>query len=206
MTSSGSAKSSGSKGAAVSEQVPPPLTLSQTDTHDWTGARDRIIHLFAQRQSITFIAKAVGLSVTTVRKILQSEFNERNKNRQDVVEAHRQTLDWVIKKVTQRLESAGPLWDRRDAELLLKYLDREAKCFGIDEPTKHEVTVVEELSQEELVSQLKASGFALQLTQPSQPPLQLPLPPPQIEDAEYARAEDRHDAGEEASPEDTCGE
>jgi hypothetical protein len=190
----------------VSEQVPPPLTLSQTDTHDWTGARDRIIHLFAQRQSITFIAKAVGLSVTTVRKILQSEFNERNKNRQDVVEAHRQTLDWVIKKVTQRLESAGPLWDRRDAELLLKYLDREAKCFGIDEPTKHEVTVVEELSQEELVSQLKASGFALQLTQPSQPPLQLPLPPPQIEDAEYARAEDRHDTGEEASPEDTCGE
>lgn len=158
------------------------LTLNDDDQYDWDGSRDRIVNLRAMGQSITYISKAVGLSAAIVSRILKSEFGERNSSRQDCIDEQKATLNWMKKKITERIDKAGEFWDRRDAELLLKFEERVSKLKGLDTPQQHEVTVAyEEQSEEELLQALQAAGYALQL--PTSPKA---LPQSHlVEDAEF---------------------
>jgi hypothetical protein len=158
------------------------IRLDETETNDWTGERDRICDLYARRLSITYIAQAVGRSAAYVSKVLHSEFAERNANRQQIVLAHHQTLSWMIQKATKRMAEAKDFWDRRDAELVLKLLEREARLFGVDQPTQHTVTVeLDQLTDDELLTQLQAAGVQITLPAVTSPPAL----PEHVEDAHY---------------------
>lgn len=168
------------------------LTLQDADRYDWDGRRQRIVELAGQGHSQIYISKAVGLDVKTVGRILKSEFSERNANKQLIVQAHAQTVQWMKLKITSRITESGNNWDRRDMETLLKVLDREAKVFGIDQPTQHDVNVtVEQLSDDDLVKQLAAEGIVVQL--PTPPPLK--ALPEAVIDAEFVSHDDRQPDG-----------
>lgn len=164
------------------------LKLNETEANDWSGERDQILALYAQRYPISYIAQALGRSNGFISRILHSEFSERNANRQQIVLAHQQTLSWLVHKATKRIEAAGDKWDRRDAEHLLKLLEREARLFGLDQPTKIEAKVeYENVTSEEIVEQL--ASYGIQVTFPSLPPAS-PLLPEHVEEADYkVRAE-----------------
>lgn len=173
------------------------LTLRDADQYDFDGTRDKIVDLLGRGFSVAYAAKVVGKSPETVRKIARSEFVERNASRQQVIEAHDQTIHWLKMKVTKRMHEAGDRWDRRDAELLLKIMDREAKLKGVDAPTTTNVNVtVEDLSDADIISQLSAAGYQLQVPTP---PKALPEPT-QVDDAEFVTLDGNR------TPEATAGE
>lgn len=179
------------------------LTLRDADKFDWDGSRDKIIELAGRGLSQAYISKAVGLAQSTVGRILRTEFTDRNTNRQKIVEAHAQTVQWLKLKITERMHDSGKIWDRRDAELLLKVLDREAKLFGTDQPVQSQVNVViEDLSEEDLVNQLAAAGYTLQLN----PPLKALTEPVAVEDAEYEPVSSQEPDGRQRTVEATVDE
>lgn len=163
------------------------LPLNQTDQYDWNGIRDEVLDLYGRGYSVEYIARLKGMAKKTVSNLLHSEFQSRNQNRQAVVQAHAQQVHWLKQKVTERIHAAKTLWDRRDAELLLKILEREAKLFGTDQPVQQQIThtiELAELSNEELDAQLRQFGVAL-----PEGFLSLPAPQEQIEDAEFTLPE-----------------
>lgn len=184
------------------------VRLRDTDLHDYNGDRDRIVELAGRGFSAHYISQATGVAYKTVQRLLRSEFVERNSKRQDTVQAHAQTLNWLKLKVTERIHKSGANWDRRDCELLLKVLEREAKVFGVDAPTQHQHDInvtVEDLSEEDLLSQLAAAGYALQITPPVR---QLPTPVV-ADDAEFEpvdRTDGRQGTAEETGGQDPPGE
>lgn len=160
------------------------LTLNDDTPNDWNGTTDRIVELRARGYSQAVIAKQVGLSVATVAKILKQEFGERNSSRQDLIDEQKATLNWMKKKITDRIHKDGAKWDRRDAELLLKFEERVAKLVGLDQPVKHDVAVTfEDISDAELVEQLAAHQIFVQL-----PAVPKALPEP-VEDAQFTSQE-----------------
>ena len=166
-----------------------PLTVRDADAYDWDGSRDRVIELSGQGYGPLYISKATGLSVRVVEKIRKSEFQDRNANRQQIVEAHAQTVQWLKLKLTERIAAAGGKWDRRDGELLLKVLERESRLFGCDQPVQvqHDVNVtVEQLSDDDLLKALAAEGIVVQQLNPPPAPAALPE---HIEDAVILNAQ-----------------
>ncbi len=162
------------------------LTLKDTDSDDWSGLRDEILELKAKGCTVEYIARAKGCSVKKVTRILKSEFQERFNNRQAIVEAHSIELEWLKKKVLDRLYSS-PTFDRRDAELYLKIRAEIARLFGSDAPQQHQHQVTHdfaELADDEVIAQLKQFGVQV-------PAGFLSLPPaPDTIDADFTVAEE----------------
>ncbi len=158
------------------------VRLRDSDPYDYDGSRDRIVDLAGRGFTAAYIHKLTSIPYKVVQRLMRSEFAERSSNRQQVIEAHAQTVQWLKMKVTERMHSMGGAWDRRDGELLLKILERESKLFGVDQPTQHQHDVsitYEELSNDELLSQLAAAGYSLQITTPKV------LMPVEAEDAQF---------------------
>jgi len=136
--------------------------LNELDAYDWDGVRNQIVDLAGRGFTATYIAKKIGRSPAFVSKILKSEFKERNSNRQQIIEAHFQTVQWLKMKLTERITVTGAGFSAKDAELLLKVLDREARLFGLDKPQEHNVNVsYEDLSNEELIEQLRQQNIPI---------------------------------------------
>ena len=160
------------------------LTLWDSDNFDFNGVRDQIVDLRGRGYPVTYICKATGLTDSVVRRILKSEFVDRNSSRQDLIESHSQEIKWIKLKITERIHGAGEKWDRRDAELLLKVHEREAKLFGLDQPSQQQISVTyQELSDDDLVSQLRAQGVEIKQL-PQHTPTLPPPPAEVIQDAE----------------------
>lgn len=164
------------------------LTLHDADEHDFSGLRDRVVDLAGRGYSCSYIAKATGENYTKIVRLLRSEFDERCANRNQIKQAHEQTLQWLKLKCTQAIAEPGldkngnpKDWDRKAAELLLRVLERESKLHGLDAPTQHEVSVVhEDMTDEELVERLETVA-GVKVILPTSHPTALPE---HIEDAE----------------------
>ena len=166
------------------------------DEHDFNGNRDRIIDYAGRGFSGQYIAKATGLPKVLVYRILKSEYIERHNNRQAIIESQDQTIRWLKLKITNRIHKAEDSWSRQDAELLLKLMEREAKLHGLDAATQHQHqvnVVVEDLTDDEVIKQLRAEGLEIKQLAPAQPaPVEKPA-----EDAEFVEkipdlSEDKH--------------
>jgi hypothetical protein len=128
-----------------------------------------VVDLAGRGFSAAYISRSTGLNYKLVTKLLKSEYTDRNANRQQIIEAHSQQVNWLKLKITERMHEAGKGWDRKDAELLLKVLERESKLFGTDQPTQSQVNVtIEELSDEDLWKQLAAQGIEVKQLAPPQ--------------------------------------
>lgn len=163
------------------------LTLRDTDSADWDGLRCEAVRLKALGHSVSYIARLLQKNVKTITRILESEFKERFANRQQKKIEYALELEWVKQLVKDRIVSSGAKWDRKDAELLLKMRDQEARLYGHDEPTQHQHQVTVELAEmpdEELAAQLRQYNVSL-----PEGFLSLPAASEQIEDAEFTLPE-----------------
>lgn len=141
---------------------------------DWDGRRDRVVTLRCQGHSAETIAKLTGLSQHRVRKLLESEFQQRFADREEVKRQTAMQLDWLARPLMEKYERDADRGspDRRDAESILKVIERKCRLLGLDEAVRIDVREVEELSDAELDAELRRHGVVKQL--PPAPPQSLP--------------------------------
>jgi len=164
------------------------LTLNDADPDDFNGVRDRIVNLAGMGYSAARISQQTGENYKKVCRILNSEFQERCSERQNVVQAIDQNLMWLQLKCARVIEETSvdskgnAKIDYKAGELFLKIADRRARLHGADKPVEHKVEIVQEqFTEEELITQLNQAGFHISL--PAQP---APLPAHvDVTDAEY---------------------
>lgn len=137
-----------------------PFRVSTTDLN---GVRDQIVSLRCRGFGVDRIAAEVGLSRLRVASLLRQEFEERFADRDELKRQTAMQLDQLARPLWDKYESSA---DRRDAEALLKIIDRRCRLLGLDEAVKYKVEV-EELSDEELTAQLAIHGHGSHLALPA---------------------------------------
>jgi hypothetical protein len=148
--------------------LPAHQRSSVYDEHDFNGNRDKVVDYAARGYSGVYISKATGLHVNLVYFILKDEYQKRCSSRQALIQAQDQTINWLLKKITERIHKGEDKWARQDAELLLKLMERQSKLHGLDQPLQHQVSVtVDEMSDEEVIKQLRAEGIEIKQLPPA---------------------------------------
>lgn len=163
-------------------------TLRDADPHDFDGLKTRVVELLAKGKSVNYIAKLTGENYEKIRKIALSYYDSEVQYRNLLKVEHTYAVRWVMDQLKEKIEKdieAGKPISRADSETLLKYFDHNAKLHGLYAATEHNVQVtVEDLSDEEVIAQLKAKAPELFVLD-NHSPLQALPPSPQIEDAQF---------------------
>lgn len=154
-------------------------------TDDYNGVRDSVVRLRCMGFGKERIAKELGLAYKKIDYILRSEFQNRFADREELKQQTAFQLDWLARPLMEKYEAAGLDADRRDAEAILKIIERKCRLLGLDEAVKLDVRQVEQYSDEELDRELSRYGIVKQLTVEPGPP-QLPETVP---DADFTTTE-----------------
>ena len=153
-------------------------------TSDFNGVRDSIVRLRCLGNSYETIAKTLGITYKAVKVLLDSEFKDRFQKREEIKLQTVMQLDYLIRPLLERFEETI---DRRDAEAIVKIIDRKCRLLGLDEAVKVDVRQVEALTDDELEKELARHGVVKQLmpTDEDAEPA-LPEEPVDIIDAEFS--------------------
>ena len=168
----------------------PRVNLGQLDRSDWNGLRDQVVDLLGRGFSVTYTAKALGRPWKVIAELARSEMEERFSKREQIKQSHAFQITWLKKQLVDAIEgkkAAGKDFNRKDCELLLRLLEREARLFGLDSPIQVEHKEVDQFSDEELRAELARHGVSMKLLGPAVEPLPEPDPVP---DAEWTPTEE----------------
>lgn len=128
---------------------------------DFNGIRDQIVKLRCLGSSYETISKTLGITYKHVKAVIDSEFKERFENREALKLHTAMQLDWLARPLMEQFDKTI---DRRDAEVVVKILDRKARLLGLDEAVKVDVRQVESLTDEEIENELaRYTGIVKQI-------------------------------------------
>jgi len=136
--------------------------IAKNGPADHNGIRDQVVKLRCMGYSYAAIAKSLDITYKQVKALIDSEFKERFENREELKLQTAMQLDWLVRPLMEQFESTI---DRRDAEVIVKILDRKARLLGLDEAVKVDVRQVESMTDEDIEKELaRYTGTVKQIT------------------------------------------
>ena len=130
-----------------------------------TAAQKRNQAMSLRLKGLTFreIGEQMGISKQHANEYVQQALAETLKERQELADEVRQLTKERLDALLSAHWEKALAGSKESSELALKLIDRQAKLFGLDAPTKTVQASLEltELSEEELIQQARAMGVDL---------------------------------------------